>query len=250
MKQGLDWYKRDPRAFLDGVQGLGPELIGAYAVILDLIYARDGSTGRDDRHLAGVLGCSVRKARALTDALIERGKIVLDGSDLMNNRATREHFAQKNHREMSAKGGRTKAENERQRNATNGLEPTIREERREEKNDADDCASAREVDQVREAAGVDPAKRLPQQWLDPWVESELGRWRALGLSLPEILDVLRAVSAKRGGPPSSPTYFARPMQEAAGAKGRPALQPIEGGRGPPPPQPIDFDRIWGTGGTS
>ena len=96
--------------------------------------------------------------------------------------------------------------------------------------DADDCARASEVDQVREAAGVDPSKRLPQQWLDPWVEAELGRWKSLDLSLPEILAVLRAVAAKRGGPPSSPTYFAKPMQEAAGAKGRPALQPIEGGQ--------------------
>ena len=66
MKQGLDWYKREPRAFLDGVQGMGPELIGAYAVLLDLMYARGGDTMRDDRHLSGILGCSVRKARATT----------------------------------------------------------------------------------------------------------------------------------------------------------------------------------------
>ena len=114
--------------------------------------------------------------------------------------------------------------------------------------DADERASAPEVDQVREAAGIDPSKRLPQQWLDPWVEAEIGRWKSLDLSLPEILAVLRAVAAKRGGPPSSPTYFARPMQEAAGAKSAPALRPIEGGRSPPV-QPIDFDRIWASGGS-
>lgn len=77
--RGLPWYKRDPVRFLDGVQGLGPDLIGAYAVVLDLIYARDGKTRRDDRHLAGILGCSKRLARSLTDRLIEAGKIVQRG---------------------------------------------------------------------------------------------------------------------------------------------------------------------------
>lgn len=83
MDEGLDWYKRFPRLFLDGVQGLGPEAIGAYAVLLDLIYARGGYSRRDDRHLAGILGCSVRKARALTDALIEAGKVDVEGAFLI-----------------------------------------------------------------------------------------------------------------------------------------------------------------------
>ena len=80
MDRGLDWYKRDPIQFLDGVQGMGPELIGAYAVIIDLLYARAGQTPRDDRHLSGVLGCSLRKATSLTDQLILKDKIsVQDG---------------------------------------------------------------------------------------------------------------------------------------------------------------------------
>lgn len=64
---------------------MGPELIGAYAVLIELIYARDGSTVRDDRHLAGVLGCSKRLAKSLTDKLIARGKIVVSDDGVLSN---------------------------------------------------------------------------------------------------------------------------------------------------------------------
>lgn len=85
MRQGQQWYRRYPHAFLDGVQGMGPELIGAYAVLIELIYARDGNTVRDDRHLAGVMGSSIQKARWLTDKLIEKGKIVVSDDGVLSN---------------------------------------------------------------------------------------------------------------------------------------------------------------------
>lgn len=88
MRQGLPWYKRHPHAFLDGVQGLGPDLIGAYAVLIELIYARDGNTVRDDHHLAGIMGCTKGRAGRLTDKLIAKGKIkVSDDGTLSNPRA-------------------------------------------------------------------------------------------------------------------------------------------------------------------
>lgn len=87
MDRGFTWYKRDPIRFLDGVQGLGPEVIGAYAVLIDLIYARGGQSKRDDRHLSGILGCSTRKATALTDRLIEVGKIDFVDGFLINEAA-------------------------------------------------------------------------------------------------------------------------------------------------------------------
>ena len=105
---GLPYYKRYPRDFLDGVQGMGPELIGCYTVILDLMYARDDDfLRRDDRHLAGILGCSIRKARTLTNQLIERMKLAetADGF-IVNSRAKSELKLARNHREMCVKGGR------------------------------------------------------------------------------------------------------------------------------------------------
>ena len=110
MRQGLDWYKREPRAFLDGVQGMGPELIGAYAVLLDLIYARGGETLRDDRHLSGVLGCSTRKAKALTDQLVALGKVSLRDGFVTNSKAEKVVKQSRNVRETNAKHGRMGAE--------------------------------------------------------------------------------------------------------------------------------------------
>ena len=121
---GPGWYKRDPKDFLEDVQGLGPELIGAYAVILDLIYARDGNLPRDDRHLAGVMGCSIRKARALTDDLIAAKKLTEADGRLTNGRADKEIFERKKWLEKSAKGGRSKAENASADNEINEIAPS------------------------------------------------------------------------------------------------------------------------------
>lgn len=111
MKRGLTWYKRDPIAFLDGVQGLGPENIGGYAVILDLLYARAGEMPRDDRHLSGILGCSIRKAAAITDTLLERGKIRSENGLITNTRVEDEASERRSinlHRvEAGRKGGET-----------------------------------------------------------------------------------------------------------------------------------------------
>ena len=107
MDRGLDWYRRDPIAFIDGAQGMGPERIGAYAIIIDLIYARAGRTRRDDRHLAGVLGCSVRMARSLTSQLIELGKLseTPDGW-LLNATASSDAKSRRERSEKAAKAGR------------------------------------------------------------------------------------------------------------------------------------------------
>jgi len=106
MRQGLPWYKREPHAFLNGIQGLGPAAIGAYAVILDLLYARDGDTPRDDRHLSGILGCSVRLARALTDQLVEAGKIEIIDGHIVNSRVENDVKHRRTIRETLVNAGR------------------------------------------------------------------------------------------------------------------------------------------------
>ncbi|MCU0912302.1 MAG: YdaU family protein [Rhodobacteraceae bacterium] len=135
----MDWYKRDPVDFLNGVQGMSPELIGTYAVLIDLFYSRGGGTRRDDRHLAGLMGCSVRLARSLTDRLIELGKIEVDGEFITNSRAKREAKQARNTGEARAKAQRTRRERESIDRENNGLPDkhipleAIPEKRREEK---------------------------------------------------------------------------------------------------------------------
>lgn len=57
-------------------------------------------------------------------------------------------------------------------------------------------------------------------------------WREdLGLTLDEILEVIREVVARKGGePPYGFSYFDKPMAQYAGQKNAPKLTPIEGGK--------------------
>lgn len=123
------WYKRDPQAFLGGVQGMGPELIGAYAVILDILYARNGDMPRDDRHLSGVLGCSIRKARALTEQLIALEKIKIVDGRIVNRKASEIILDRKKQRENYVKPTRSERENGPASNENSGLARQIREDK-------------------------------------------------------------------------------------------------------------------------
>jgi uncharacterized protein YdaU (DUF1376 family) len=83
----LPYYKRFPRDFLEGTIGLSFEVKGAYAIVLDLIYMRDGRLPDDARFIAGQLGCSVRKWTAIREELIARGKLQVHEGMISNFRA-------------------------------------------------------------------------------------------------------------------------------------------------------------------
>lgn len=108
---------------------MGPELIGAYAVILEIIYARHGDMPRDDRHLAGVLGCSIRKARSLTEQLIALEKIKIVDGKIVNRKASEVILDRKKQRENYVKLARNERENEPTFNENNGLARKIREDK-------------------------------------------------------------------------------------------------------------------------
>lgn len=83
----LPYYKRFPRDFLEGSIGMSLETKGAYAIVLDLIYMRDGRLPDDARFIAGQLGCSVRKWSAIREELIARGKLKVEEGFISNFRA-------------------------------------------------------------------------------------------------------------------------------------------------------------------
>jgi uncharacterized protein YdaU (DUF1376 family) len=94
---------------------------GAYQTLLDMMYDRGGPLIDNERLLAGYMNCSLRKWRQIRADLIEKGKISItrDGQ-ICNSRARKEIENQsKTHRkliESGAKGGRTRAENEKKSN--------------------------------------------------------------------------------------------------------------------------------------
>jgi uncharacterized protein YdaU (DUF1376 family) len=82
----MKWYKRDPDAFLVGVRGLTLEETGAYAILLELTYSRDGDLPDDDALILRHLGCHWRTWKAIKRNLIDKGKIRLEGSKIVSRR--------------------------------------------------------------------------------------------------------------------------------------------------------------------
>ena len=86
----MKWYKRDPDAFKGGTLGLSLEEIGAYTLLLDDIYARDGNVPDDIRYLCRLWRCDPRVARRIRARLLELKKLENSGQLLTNLRATYE----------------------------------------------------------------------------------------------------------------------------------------------------------------
>ena len=135
---GQLWYRHNPRDFLDGIVGMTPDLIGAYIVTLDLIYARGGPIPNDARWLSGAMGCSTRAAASLVERLIGIGKLHLNGGLLNNKRARNELETDakraRNAAETGANGGRTRAENLAKANEINDVAQGSLYQYREEEN--------------------------------------------------------------------------------------------------------------------
>lgn len=113
----LPYHKRYHSDALAGFMALTLEERGAYQTLLDMMYDRGGPLIDNERLLAGYMNCSVRKWVQLRQILIQKGKITINRDGMIcNNRARKEIENQsKTHRkliEAGAKGGRTRAENE------------------------------------------------------------------------------------------------------------------------------------------
>lgn len=190
MNHGADWYKREPLAFLGGVQGMTAKQIAVYTVVLELIYAHGGSVNNDARWIAGWVqdmgAAAVR--RAISD-LVEMGKLSIeeDGS-LTQKRAKSEAKTRENLRETARKNGKKGGENS----------AKSREERRENNNLGEAAASYEtQADKIREEkisdanasdgdAVVDIAKHLFENGVrflcrhgipERQARAVIGRWR-------------------------------------------------------------------------
>jgi len=86
----VKWYKRDPEAFKGGTLGLTLEETGAYTLLLDDIYARDGNVPDNVRYLCRLWRCDPRVARRIRGRLLELKKLQISGQLLTNLRATYE----------------------------------------------------------------------------------------------------------------------------------------------------------------
>lgn len=84
-RRSMPYHRRYHQDALQGYRKLTLEERGAYTTILDLIYDEGGPIDFNERWLAGELNCSVRKARAVIEALIEARKLYLPGAGKISN---------------------------------------------------------------------------------------------------------------------------------------------------------------------
>jgi uncharacterized protein YdaU (DUF1376 family) len=71
----VKYYPRDPDAFLSGVRGLNAEQIGIYALIIELLYARDCVLPDDDAAISSMLHLDPRTWRRVKAELMALNKI-------------------------------------------------------------------------------------------------------------------------------------------------------------------------------
>lgn len=108
---GLPYYKAYPRDFIEGTVGMPFEVKCAYRVVLDLIYMQGGNLPDDARYISGLLGCSIRKWKAIREALVSSGKLVISGEFLTNYRAVSQLETSRKLQEKNAENGSKSREN-------------------------------------------------------------------------------------------------------------------------------------------
>jgi len=109
---GLPYYPRYPRDFLEGTAGMPFELKAAYGLVLDLIYMMGERGLPDDPHfISGHLGMSVRKWNIVREKLIEVGKLNADLGIISNKRADKEKIIQRKSRDNNSESARKRWKN-------------------------------------------------------------------------------------------------------------------------------------------
>lgn len=109
----VEWFNRHVAAWMDGTEALSDAEYRVYDVVLNLIYLNDGPIVNNERGIAGRCNMSARLFRVVLAALISNGKLEVFEGKISNKRARTELEQVANHREKSAKGGRTSAERRR-----------------------------------------------------------------------------------------------------------------------------------------
>lgn len=88
----FEWYKRNPAQFIGGTIGLTFEQKGAYSIVLDLLYDKEGKLPNDSRWIAGILGLSTKRWNMIRGQLIEADKLYLDADGFLRNRRVDSQF--------------------------------------------------------------------------------------------------------------------------------------------------------------
>lgn len=168
----MKWYKRDPLAALEGMTELTLEEGGAYNIVIDLLYARDGDLPVDDAFFAKALRCRPQVWRRVRDSLITKGKLhyKTDGKLTANRVETELQSAAKLIANMSHLG----EVSAQKRNKNKGDPPTERKaqpqpqpqpDKKEEESKKDHSAANAAPDETTSPKSRSPrGRRLSEDW--------------------------------------------------------------------------------------
>lgn len=178
MRRGLDWYKRDPIAFLGGVQGMTAKQIAVYTITLDLIYQHGGEINNDAGWISGwIKDMGSASVRRTIDELCAMNptKLIKNGDKITQKRAeneakTRQKLSE-NRAKIGKKGGENSSKSRSEFNEYNDLDQANAsskiqaDKRREEKDNNTILTRAREryptIDELCEAAGITDETKSP-----------------------------------------------------------------------------------------
>lgn len=166
MRQGLEWYRREPVSFLGGVQGLTSKQIAVYSVILDLIYQHGGEINNDPSWVAGwIKDMGQASVRKTIKELADMGKLTIEDTKITQKRAKNEAKTKQKLRETRVKTGRKGGENSAKSRAKSNKINSIGEasaiiETQAEKSREDNKNNKKRIllDGFDELMGVYPAK--------------------------------------------------------------------------------------------
>lgn len=90
MAHGLDWFPFHTEDYLIGTEGLSWEEQGVYVRLIAHMYDRNGPLPDDDRIMARLLLGDIRAWRRVKASLINKGKIKVTSSGIVNERVMKE----------------------------------------------------------------------------------------------------------------------------------------------------------------
>ena len=114
----IDFYPQD---WIVQTGHMTLEQRGIFIQICSLIYANRGPIQNDAAWIGRAANCSPRMARSLIEQLVDNGDIKIQDAKITQKRCESELNKKRTSLELSAKGGRNKAENERDCNENNRL---------------------------------------------------------------------------------------------------------------------------------
>lgn len=245
-----DFYKREIAKWIVATDDLNLEQEAAYSRVVDMIRLYERPFRHNLRVLSGMWRCNERKAKRLLAELVEAGKLSIEDGFIIDEKAVKEASTLRQSRidaQLSGRRGGIESGKSRRKslenNETDEGYPSTRVEKRREDIGGGGGARARDHAPTHTREDDPPTESLvsmpddavalyesvmaacgvrnditPTYWMPPTAIIEVARWRGLGLTDEEIIEVAKGSRRAKREPPNGPKALERFMAIAASVK--------------------------------